>query len=98
MAKRRMIHFYEERQSRIKEVKVSEVSLVKAQESAKHKELRDLSNMEIQLIQKQSASQAAYLQVKKKLDSLLNNVKLQSALSKKSLKPSIHLQGREKGI
>ena len=95
MAKRSLIHFHEERQSRIKEVKVAEVSLIKAHEAAKQKELRDLSNVEMQLIQKQSASQATYLQVKQKLDSLLNNVKLQNNLSKKSLKPSVHLQGRE---
>lgn len=52
----------------------------------------------MQLIQKQSQSQAAYLEVKSKLDSLLNNVKLQSNLSKKSLKTSVHLQGRENHI
>ena len=49
----------------------------------------------MELIQKQSQSQAAYREVKNKLDSLLNNVKLQNTLSKKSLKTSVHLQGRE---
>lgn len=49
--------------------------------------------MEMKLIQKQSESQAAYLQVKNKLDALLNNVKMQN-LSKKSLHPSLHM-GRE---
>ena len=37
MAKRSLIHFHEERQSRIKEVKVAEVSLIEAHEAAKQK-------------------------------------------------------------
>lgn len=48
----------------------------------------------MKMIQKQSESQVAYLQVKSKLDALLNNVKMQN-LSKKSLQPSFHIGGRE---
>lgn len=48
----------------------------------------------MRLVEKQSQSQAAYLQVKQRLDSLLSNVKLQNSLSKQSLKTSVHLQGR----
>lgn len=74
------------------------MSAIKSKEAARSKELRDLSNVEMQLVQKQSQSQAAYLQVKQKLDSLLNNVKLQNTLSKTTLKTSVHLQGRENRI
>lgn len=94
-AKRNLVRFHEGKQSRIKEVKVGEVAAIKAQEAVKAKELRDLSNVEMRLVEKQSQSQAAYLQVKQRLDSLLTNVKMQNSLSKQNLKTSVHLQGRE---
>jgi len=49
----------------------------------------------MELIQKQSHSQAAYLEVKQKLDSLLSNVKQQNKNSKVSLKVSMHLSGAQ---
>ena len=45
----------------------------------------------MELIQKQSQSQAAYLEVKNKLDSLLHSVKQQHNQSKQSLKASVHI-------
>jgi hypothetical protein len=94
-AKRSLVRFHEGKQSRIKETKVGDVAAIKAQEAARTKELRDLSNVEMRLVEKQSQSQAAYLQVKQRLDSLLSNVKMQNSLSKQSLQTSVHLQGRE---
>jgi hypothetical protein len=45
----------------------------------------------MELIQKQSQSQAAYLEAKQKLDSILSNAKMQHSRSKQALKPSTHL-------
>lgn len=86
-----MIKFYENKQSRIKENKVGEIEFLKTKEAGKQKRLQELGRIEMELIHKQSQSQAAYLEVKQKLDSLLNSVKQQNMRSKQSLKPSMHI-------
>jgi hypothetical protein len=48
----------------------------------------------MEMLQKQANSQAAYLQVKGRLDSLLGSLKRQSSESKQQLKASIHLRTR----
>ena len=49
------------KQSQIKQNKIVELSSLKVKESKKQKELRKLGAIEMELIQKQSQSQAAYL-------------------------------------
>lgn len=88
-----MLKYHETKQAQIQDSKKGEVSLIKQKESKKQKELRDLGNLEMELIQRQSQSQAAYLEVKQKLDSLLSNVKQQNKNSKAALKVSLHLSG-----
>lgn len=48
------------------------------------------------MIRKQSESQAAYLEVKKKLDSMLNTVKVEKNRCLKTLKPSIHVDKKQR--
>lgn len=88
-AKENVIKFYQDKQSRIKENKIGEVETLKQKEKDRQKELTKLGSIEMELINRQSKSQAAYQEVKQKLDSLLTTVK-QNARSKQSLKASFH--------
>lgn len=90
-ARKRVIRFYEGKQERIKENKAGEVEALKGKEADRQRKIQNLGKIEMELIQRQSQSQAAYLEVKHKLDSLLSSVKLQNKRSKQDLKPSMHI-------
>ena len=92
-AKLNQVKFHETRQTHIKQNKIEQLSSLRRKQIKKQKELKKLGDVEMELIQKQSQSQAAYLQVKNKLDSLLNSVKQQNKNSKQIMKPSVHLTG-----
>ena len=95
-AKLNQIKYHETRQIHIKENKIEQLDKIKKKENKKQKELKKLGDIEMELIQKQSQSQAAYMEVKNKLDSLLHTVKQQNKNSKHSLKPSVHITPSQK--
>lgn len=90
-ARKRLLQFYETKQSRIKDEKVNEVEGLRAKEAMHQRRLQELGKVEMELIARQSQSRAACQEVKQKLDSMLHGVKEQNMRSKRSLKPSVHL-------
>lgn len=94
-ARENLIKHSEEKIKGIGSANKEEVDRINAKKLRKEQELKKMSSLEMELLHKHSESQAAYLQVKSKLDSMLHTVKADSAMCKKSLKVSMHI-GKEK--